>query len=84
MRTIPILKYAGAGGTESQDWASMLLRMYTRWAERSGRKVEVMEVHYGEEAGIKSASILISGHNSYGMAKTNPAFIVWCVFRLTI
>ncbi|KAA9361410.1 MULTISPECIES: peptide chain release factor 2 [Ochrobactrum] len=62
--------HAGAGGTESQDWASMLLRMYTRWAERSGRKVEVMEVHYGEEAGIKSASILIKGHNSYGMAKT--------------
>ncbi len=41
--------HAGAGGTESQDWASMLLRMYTRWAERSGRKVEVMEVHYGKK-----------------------------------
>lgn len=62
--------HAGAGGTESQDWASMLLRMYTRWAERSGRKVEVMEVHYGEEAGIKSATLLVKGHNSYGMMKT--------------
>ncbi len=62
--------HAGAGGTESQDWASMLLRMYTRWAERSGRKVEVMEVHEGEEAGIKSATILVKGHNSYGMMKT--------------
>ncbi len=62
--------HAGAGGTESQDWASMLLRMYTRWAERNGRKVEVMEVHEGEEAGIKSATILVKGHNSYGMLKT--------------
>ncbi|WP_176038503.1 peptide chain release factor 2 [Brucella tritici] len=62
--------HAGAGGTESQDWASMLLRMYTRWAERNGRKVEVMEVHEGEEAGIKSATILVKGHNSYGMMKT--------------
>ncbi|MCI0999755.1 MULTISPECIES: peptide chain release factor 2 [Brucella/Ochrobactrum group] len=62
--------HAGAGGTESQDWASMLLRMYTRWAERNGRKVEVMEVHDGDEAGIKSATILVKGHNSYGMMKT--------------
>ncbi|WP_420961810.1 peptide chain release factor 2 [Brucella sp. IR073] len=62
--------HSGAGGTESQDWASMLLRMYTRWAERSGRKVEVLEVHDGEEAGIKSATILVKGHNGYGMLKT--------------
>ncbi|WP_407864721.1 peptide chain release factor 2 [Phyllobacterium phragmitis] len=62
--------HAGAGGTESQDWASMLLRMYTRWAERSGKKVEVLEVHEGEEAGIKSATILVKGHNAYGMLKT--------------
>ncbi|KXF77779.1 peptide chain release factor 2 [Paramesorhizobium deserti] len=62
--------HAGAGGTESQDWASMLLRMYTRWAERSGMKVEVLEVHDGEEAGIKSATILVKGHNAYGMLKT--------------
>ncbi|WP_309084532.1 peptide chain release factor 2 [Chelativorans sp.] len=62
--------HAGAGGTESQDWASMLLRMYTRWAERRKMKVEVMEVHDGEEAGIKSATILIRGHNAYGWLKT--------------
>jgi peptide chain release factor 2 len=62
--------HAGAGGTESQDWASMLLRMYTRWAEKSGRKVELLEIHDGEEAGIKSATLLVKGHNSYGMMKT--------------
>ncbi|WP_421089525.1 peptide chain release factor 2 [Pseudochrobactrum sp. MP213Fo] len=62
--------HAGAGGTESQDWASILLRMYSRWGERDGRKVEVMEVQSGEEAGIKSATILVKGHNSYGMLKT--------------
>lgn len=62
--------HAGAGGTESQDWASMLLRMYTRWAEKSGMKVEVMEVHDGEEAGIKSATLAIRGENAYGWLKT--------------
>jgi peptide chain release factor 2 len=62
--------HAGAGGTESQDWASMLLRMYTRWAERRGFKVEVLEVHDGEEAGIKSATIAVKGHNAYGWLKT--------------
>jgi peptide chain release factor 2 len=62
--------HAGAGGTESQDWASMLLRMYTRWAERRGMKVEILEYHDGEEAGIKSATILVKGHNAYGWAKT--------------
>ncbi|OJU06701.1 MAG: peptide chain release factor 2 [Rhizobiales bacterium 65-79] len=62
--------HAGAGGTESQDWASMLLRMYTRWAERRGFKVEVLEMHDGEEAGIKSATILVKGHNAYGWLKT--------------
>ncbi|UCA44466.1 peptide chain release factor 2 [Pseudochrobactrum sp. XF203] len=62
--------HAGAGGTESQDWASILLRMYSRWGERDGRKVEVLEVQAGEEAGIKSATILVKGHNSYGMLKT--------------
>ncbi len=61
---------AGAGGTESQDWASMLLRMYTRWAERRRFKVEVLEMHDGEEAGIKSATLLIKGHNAYGWLKT--------------
>ncbi|WP_115608613.1 peptide chain release factor 2 [Bartonella doshiae] len=62
--------HAGAGGTESQDWASMLLRMYTRWAEQHKMKVEILEIHDGEEAGIKSATILIRGHNAYGMLKT--------------
>ncbi len=62
--------HAGAGGTESQDWASMLLRMYMRWAERRKMKVEVLEVHDGEEAGIKSATILVRGHNTYGWLKT--------------
>ncbi|HEY4344740.1 MAG TPA: peptide chain release factor 2 [Parvibaculum sp.] len=62
--------HSGAGGTESQDWASMLLRMYTRWAERKGYKVELMERHDGEEAGIKSATIMIKGHNGFGWMKT--------------
>ena len=62
--------HAGAGGTESQDWANMLLRMYTRWAERRRFKVEILEVHDGEEAGVKSATILVKGHNAYGWLKT--------------
>ncbi|MCA1952450.1 MAG: peptide chain release factor 2 [Hyphomicrobiales bacterium] len=62
--------HSGAGGTESQDWASMLMRMYIRWAERSGFKVEVMEMSDGEEAGIKSATLLVKGRNAYGWAKT--------------
>ncbi len=62
--------HAGAGGTESQDWANMLLRMYTRWAERRRFKVEILEIHDGEEAGIKSATLLIKGHNAYGWLKT--------------
>ncbi len=62
--------HAGAGGTESQDWANMLLRMYTRWAERRKFKVEILEMHDGEEAGIKSATIMIKGHNAYGWLKT--------------
>ena len=62
--------HAGAGGTESQDWAAMLLRMYTRWAERRRFKVEVLEIHDGEEAGIKSATLQIKGHNAYGWLKT--------------
>ncbi|MEC8546191.1 MAG: peptide chain release factor 2, partial [Pseudomonadota bacterium] len=62
--------HAGAGGTESQDWASMLLRMYMRWAEKKGFKVTLIEQTDGEEAGIKSATIEIKGHNAYGWAKT--------------
>ncbi|MEO5805726.1 peptide chain release factor 2 [Devosia sp.] len=62
--------HSGAGGTESQDWANILLRMYTRWAERRKMKVEIFELHDGEEAGIKSATIKVSGHNAYGWLKT--------------
>jgi peptide chain release factor 2 len=62
--------HPGAGGTESQDWASMLLRMYMRWAEKNGFKVELVDELAGEEAGIKSATIRVSGHNAYGWAKT--------------
>ncbi|WP_154645984.1 peptide chain release factor 2 [Bartonella senegalensis] len=62
--------HAGAGGTESQDWASMLLRMYMRWAEQHKMKVEILEIHDGEEAGIKSATLLVKGHNAYGLLKT--------------
>ena len=62
--------HAGAGGTESQDWASMLQRMYMRWAEKKGYKVSLIEQTSGEEAGIKSATIEIKGHNAYGWAKT--------------
>jgi peptide chain release factor 2 len=61
---------AGAGGTESQDWAEMLQRMYTRWAERHGLKVELVDHHSGEQAGIKSATLMVKGENAYGYAKT--------------
>ena len=61
---------AGAGGTESQDWAEMLQRMYTRGAERHGYKVEIIDYHAGEQAGIKSATLLVKGENAYGYAKT--------------
>ena len=61
---------AGAGGTESQDWAGMLQRMYSRWAERHGMKVELIDHHSGEQAGIKSATMLIKGENAYGNLKT--------------
>jgi peptide chain release factor 2 len=62
--------HSGAGGTESQDWANMLQRMYVRWAERRKYKVDVLEITDGEEAGIKSATLLIKGHNAYGWLKT--------------
>ena len=62
--------HAGAGGTEAQDWTGMLLRMYTRWAEKRGYKTELLEQSDGEEAGIKSVVIRISGHNAFGWLKT--------------
>jgi peptide chain release factor 2 len=62
--------HSGAGGTESQDWARMLMRMYARWGERNKFRVEVMDVSDGEEAGIKAATLQIKGHNAYGWLKT--------------
>jgi peptide chain release factor 2 len=62
--------HSGAGGTESQDWAQMLQRMYGRWAEKRGYKVDVVDWTDGEEAGIKGATLLIKGHNAYGWLKT--------------
>jgi peptide chain release factor 2 len=62
--------HPGAGGTESQDWAEMLLRMYTRWAEKNGYKVEVLDYLPGEEAGLKSVTLLIKGDNAYGYLRT--------------
>ncbi|MBF0306930.1 MAG: peptide chain release factor 2 [Alphaproteobacteria bacterium] len=62
--------HAGAGGTEAQDWAEILLRMYTRWAENHGYKVEWLEESAGEEAGLKSATVKIAGPNAYGWLKT--------------
>ncbi len=62
--------HAGAGGTESQDWAEMLFRMYARWAEQRGFKTETVEYQAGDQAGIKSATLLIKGENAYGYGKT--------------
>ena len=62
--------HPGAGGTESQDWASMLLRMYTRWAEANGYTVQTLDFLPGDEAGIKSVTLLISGENAYGYLKS--------------
>lgn len=61
---------SGAGGTEAQDWAEMLMRMYMRWAEQHGYKVQLMEESEGEQAGIKSATLMVSGPNAYGWLKT--------------
>ena len=62
--------HPGAGGTESQDWGSMLLRMYTRWAEQHGFSVETDDYQAGDEAGIKSVTLTISGHNAYGYLRS--------------
>ncbi len=61
---------AGAGGTESQDWANMLLRMYTRFCERERLKTDIIDYQAGEEAGIKSATLYVTGKNAYGLLKT--------------
>lgn len=73
---------AGAGGTDAQDWASMLLRMYTRWAEAKGWKVELADKSDGEEAGIKSATIKITGKYAYGYAKAEKGFTDLSEFHL--
>ena len=73
--------HAGAGGTESQDWAEMLLRMYMRWAERSSLQVKLIEESPGEEAGIKSATLEIKGENAYGWIKTESGVHRLCVFH---
>lgn len=62
--------HAGAGGTEAQDWAEMLYRMYCRWGERHGYQVKTLDYLDGEEAGLKSASVLIEGTNAYGFLKS--------------
>jgi peptide chain release factor 2 len=62
--------HSGAGGTESQDWTEMLFRMYTRWAERHGYKLQLIEESEGEGAGLKSATLLVKGHNAYGWLKS--------------
>ena len=62
--------HAGAGGTESQDWAEMLMRMYVRWAERKGYRLQLIQESAGEGAGIKSATLLVKGDNAYGWLKT--------------
>ena len=66
--------HPGAGGTEAQDWVEMLLRMYIRWAEKKGHNVETLDYLAGDEAGVKSATILIEGANAYGFLKSekNP------------
>lgn len=73
--------HPGAGGTESQDWGAMLLRMYTRWAASHNFKVETVDYQAGDEAGIKSVTLLISGHNAYGYLRSEKGFIVLFGFR---
>jgi peptide chain release factor 2 len=71
----------GAGGTESQDWASILLRMYLRWAERKGMSATVLDETPGEEAGIKSATIQFGGETPTACWRAKPESIDWCAFR---
>ena len=69
--------HPGAGGTESQDWAEMLLRMYLRWAQGRGFVVEIKEATEGDEAGLKSATFTVHGENAYGSCRRNGVCIVW-------
>ena len=74
--------HAGAGGTEAMDWASMLYRMYVRYAERQGFSVKEEDKLDGDEAGIKSVTFTVSGEYAYGYLKAEKAFTVWCVLVL--
>ena len=76
--------HAGAGGTEAQDWASMLYRMYTRYAERVGYKVIEVDKLAGDEAGIKSVTFKVVGENAYGYLKAEKACTDLCAYRLLI
>ena len=69
--------HAGAGGTESQDWAEMLRRMYLKWSDNKNLKSSLISEHKGEEAGIKSSTIKIEGDYAFGWLKTDPAYIDW-------
>lgn len=72
--------HPGAGGTESQDWAAMLWRMYTRWAEDRGYSVEILDYQAGDEAGIKDVTLLIRGLYAYGYLKSEKGSTAWCAF----
>ena len=74
--------HAGAGGTESCDWAQMLTRMYTRWAEQHGFKFSILDSQPGDEAGIKTLSAMVEGPFAYGYLKAKTACTAWCVCRL--
>jgi peptide chain release factor 2 len=80
-RSAIVTIHPGAGGTESQDWAEMLLRMYLRWAERNGFKTVVTDRLEGEGAGIKSATFEINGENAYGLLQSESACTAWCASR---
>ena len=71
---------AGAGGTDAQDWAEMLLRLYLRWVERRGFSSQVLDINYGDQAGIKSASISVEGTNAFGYLRSERGYIAWFVF----
>lgn len=71
--------HAGAGGTEAQDWAEMLFRMYNHWGERHGFKVSTLDFLDGDEAGLKSAVLLVEGLNAYGFCAAKWACTGWCV-----
>jgi len=76
--------HPGAGGTESQDWADMLLRMYLRWAERQGFETILYDYQPGEEAGLKSATFAVNGEYAFGLLQSESAFTAWCAFRRSI